>query len=858
MRVAIILSDGGAAEKEQRALTAARALRDAGHKATLILAQTTLQPSQPRCATAWQAEGFAWIPVSAGHLAPEQRRFPKDAWLVTAQAITGTVQRFDVAWFFDSEWSMPLLRERRFREVRLPFVALEAAAEVDIPDSIDAINRCFAQRYAAQWADAVLPTGYDAGESVAGITKQWEGRCVATPLAVRDASTSPAVTVCVAYYEEPLFLPELLLSLERQTTDDFTVVVVDDGSHSAEACAVFAACEAKYSSRGWKFVRQSNQYAGAAKNRAASEADTEFLLFIDSDDSAMPLMVERFLRAALLSGDDCLVAPNYAFQDDPNGPCQMLYDPPGNSLIASMGDDMHGGGCIFIRREAFAQLGGFTTLRGLSFDDYEFHVRANLNGLRWDVFPEFVYRYRNPRAAGVSRSTSAYANLARVRRWYQQRLQPAGLGQLPLAFASVYWKNEQSSAAAEDLQNTLHTRRAKRSPRGREMKLLLLTCNFPFAGNSGWDMRVQQMVRYFGSRYELTLMTAMPRELPAGSRKQTFQHLHALFGVEGSSQSAISDVEIPFRVREHYADTFQAALRSLPTDQYHAVLLDQIFMAEFRKDIDTLPVLTEHNIESRLLRQAAVREWSSSLPLHYQNAAVEAARLEAYESAAWREFPLRAVVSEADRREMDRRAPLGVTVVAPNGADPSRWLRDARFQSETVLFSGQLAYLPNIDAVEFLLQEIWPKVLQKRPQARLIVAGGAPSSAVRDAIDTAGGSVTLCANPASMDNVARRASVTVAPLRLGSGTRVKILESMAWGLPVVSTTLGVEGIDAEDGQHLLVRDGADTFAEAVVQLLSDAVLWQRLREAGGALVRERYAWDKVFAPLEDALIELIP
>jgi glycosyltransferase involved in cell wall biosynthesis len=109
-----------------------------------------------------------------------------------------------------------------------------------------------------------------------------------------------------------------------------------------------------------------------------------------------------------------------------------------------------------------------------------------------------------------------------------------------------------------------------------------------------------------------------------------------------------------------------------------------------------------------------------------------------------------------------------------------------------------------------------------------------------------------------MDNVARRASVTVAPLRLGSGTRVKILESMAWGLPVVSTTLGVEGIDAEDGQHLLVRDGADTFAEAVVQLLSDAVLWQRLREAGGALVRERYAWDKVFAPLEDALIELIP
>jgi glycosyltransferase involved in cell wall biosynthesis len=109
-----------------------------------------------------------------------------------------------------------------------------------------------------------------------------------------------------------------------------------------------------------------------------------------------------------------------------------------------------------------------------------------------------------------------------------------------------------------------------------------------------------------------------------------------------------------------------------------------------------------------------------------------------------------------------------------------------------------------------------------------------------------------------MDNVARHATITVAPLRLGSGTRVKILDSMAWGLPVVSTTMGVEGIDAADGQHLLVRDGAEEFAEAVVQLLTDAALWVRLRSAGGALVRERYSWDKVFAPMEDALIELIP
>ncbi len=97
----------------------------------------------------------------------------------------------------------------------------------------------------------------------------------------------------------------------------------------------------------------------------------------------------------------------------------------------------------------------------------------------------------------------------------------------------------------------------------------------------------------------------------------------------------------------------------------------------------------------------------------------------------------------------------------------------------------------------------------------------------------------------------------VVPLRLGSGTRQKILESLAWGLPVVSTRLGAEGIDAVDGEHLLIRDDPDEFVDAIVLLMSDQVLWQKLRKAGRELVRERYSWDHVFKPLEDELIELV-
>jgi glycosyltransferase involved in cell wall biosynthesis len=864
MRVALIQSDASASLSGRRALELARSLRSRGHDVTMVVPQSQRRTSTPALASAWHAEGFSWIPVGSGRLPLEQQYFPKGPTFLTAKALAQLVKGFDVTWFFERAWAMPILRERRFSERQLPVVVLDfEPAREPMPASLEDINIAFAKKYAMKWGDFNVPESENSkytDESIENVERLWEKQqFTALPL-VEKAKTSPAVTVCIPYYEEPQFLAEALRSLEQQTSGDFTVVVVDDGSHTEEATEAFAICATRYAERGWTFLRQDNQSAGAARNRAAEVSATEFLLFLDADDIAMPTMVERFLRAALLTGDDVLVAPNYGFHDDPEGTCTVLYDPPGNSLIGSMGDDMHGGSCIFVRREAFQQLGGFTVVRGVGFEDYEFHVRANLLNLRWDVLPEFIYRYRMPRAGGVSKSTSAYANLARVRRWYEERLRPFGLGQLSLAFASVYWANEKEEAKVAELQRALAPRRAKRSPQRRELKLLLLTCNFPFGLISGWHNRVQQLVRYFGSRYELTLMTSMPREQLAPLRKETFQNLHAVLGVEGSNRTAVEDPDAPFRVREHYTDVFQAAVRALPTEQYHAALMEQIFMAEFRKDLDTIPVLTEQNIESRLLRQASERTWNDSLPEHYRNALIESKRLERYEDRAWMEFPLRSVVSEVDRLEMMKRAPHGKTVIAPNGADTSTWLANTRFEQATVLFAGHLAYLPNVDGIEFLLLQIWPEVLRLKPNARLILAGRDPSDVVKAAVALAGGErsgIELVASPKSMDTVAQRASITVAPLRLGSGTRVKILDSMAWGLPVVSTALGAEGIDVIDGEHVLIRDEPQLFAEAIVRLLSDKSLWQKFRDNSGELVRERYSWDRVFEPLEDALLELI-
>jgi glycosyltransferase involved in cell wall biosynthesis/GT2 family glycosyltransferase len=854
MRVALIQSE----MRQDRSVLfhVARALREQGHEPTLIVPQLDALPSVLAFADEWRAEGFAWLPVTSANLEPPHYHFPKDRCLATARRLFGIVEAFDVAWFLERHWAMPSLRARRFRDRLLPVIVLDSEPDPELPPkSMEEINRAHSSRYALRWADLVCSgCETEAKQSARCVEKFWRERSLAPAQAAARPATSPAVTVCVPYFEAPALLPETLRSLERQTSSDFTVVVVDDGSYTEEARRAFDACAERYAARGWRFLRQPNLYVGAARNRAAREAATEFLLFLDSDDLAMPSMVERFLRAALLTGDDCLVVPNYGFLRDPEGPCALLYDPPGNSLIGSMADDMHGGSCIFARREAFLTVGGFMELRGVGFDDYEFHVRCNLAGLRWDVLPELIYRYRMGNPESVSQSTSRYKSLECVRKLYEQRLLGSGLEQLPLAVAAAFWRNDKTSDWEAHLESVVAQRLPKLSPSTQRLKLLLLTCYFPFGSFSGWHKRVQEMIRYFGSRYELTLVAPATPALSRGVQKESLRHLHLVRAVKGGRPIPVPE-NTPSRVRELYMDSMQSALRALPTKHYHAALIDQIFLAEFRHDIETTPVLTEHNIESRLLRRAAVH--SSNMPSSgaVRNPEVEAERFEQYEDRTWPDFPVRAVTSEVDRAQMSSRCSKGKVVVSPNGADPSTWLPDARHDTATALFTGQLAYFPNVDAVEFLVTEIWPHVRRRNPQARLIIAGRDPGESIRALVRAAPG-VELIPNPKSMARVAKRASITVAPLRIGSGTRIKITESMAWGLPVVSTTLGCEGIEAFDGEHLLVRDDPEEFGDAIVALMSDAALWRKLRYAGRDLIRDRYSWDRVFEPLEKALIEL--
>lgn len=146
---------------------------------------------------------------------------------------------------------------------------------------------------------------------------------------------------------------------------------------------------------------------------------------------------------------------------------------------------------------------------------------------------------------------------------------------------------------------------------------------------------------------------------------------------------------------------------------------------------------------------------------------------------------------------------------------------------DTVLFVGTLNYYPNLDAIEFLINKIWPLIVKSLPAAKLIIAGSKPGDRLKRLIQP-NTSISLIENPPSIQDVFEKANILIVPLRAGGGTRIKILQAFSYGVPVVSTAIGVDGLDIVSGVTCLVAEEAKDIASACSQLLTNAALYNEV------------------------------
>lgn len=221
---------------------------------------------------------------------------------------------------------------------------------------------------------------------------------------------------------------------------------------------------------------------------------------------------------------------------------------------------------------------------------------------------------------------------------------------------------------------------------------------------------------------------------------------------------------------------------------------------------------------------------------------VEARRMRRYVAAHVGRLSHAWAVSEVDRAELRRLAPGLAIDVVPNGVDVRRFAPlNGAGEPDRLLFSGTLDYPPNAEGIAWFADEILPRLRARRPGVTLTVVGRNPPRRIQALANDPAIEVT-----GWVDDLApyqEAAAVAIAPLRSGSGTKLKVLEALGVGRPLVATSVGAEGLDVADGVHLLVRDDPQAFADGVAELLEDRERAAALARAGRELVVARYDWD---------------
>ena len=379
-------------------------------------------------------------------------------------------------------------------------------------------------------------------------------------------------------------------------------------------------------------------------------------------------------------------------------------------------------------------------------------------------------------------------------------------------------------------------------------RLLFISPRFLFPLDEGGKIRTTGILRALkGGAFEITLASPAPRDAAAHAadidtvcdrfvswpahRAGQFEKVLALAGALPVSAAS---------------DRSAAGIRVLATelaDEPDVVVVDFPQAAVLTPGpFGTRSVMFTHNVETEILERHAQMARGLRRPIWRQ----QARKMQAFEQATLRRFDTVVAVSARDGKMLEQRFGLRNVALIDTGVDLEFYgFHAPAEQADTVVFSGAMDSRSNIDGIEFLLDEVWPHVAAARPRARMLVVGRNPPAALVARAKQLGLQWEFTGFVDDIRPHVLRGDVSVIPLRVGSGTRLKAFEAMALGRPVVSTTLGVEGLSVEPGKHFVAAESGAEFAAAIVRVLADVELRKRLAGAARTLLEQRFSWSQV-------------
>lgn len=391
----------------------------------------------------------------------------------------------------------------------------------------------------------------------------------------------------------------------------------------------------------------------------------------------------------------------------------------------------------------------------------------------------------------------------------------------------------------------------------KSMNLLWISQNIPYPPKTGVLQRNYNLLREASQLADITLLAVFKRDILPGEydldeakrelgklcRRIEIVHLPiessraALYGMALSSLFTHD----PFSVNWVKSAGMRQQLRQLMNDtKFDLVHFDTISLAAYREEVGGTPkILNHHNIESHLLKRRTLFEKNPLKRLYY---ALEGNKLERYERTACAQFDTNFTVSELDKQRLLELVPRARADVIANGVDIDYFNPKAvTVVPGNLLMASGMNWFPNRDAVLYMCNEIWPLLVNQMPELSWTVVGASPPQEVLD-LAARDARVTVTGFVNDVRPYLSQAEIYLCPMRDGGGTRVKILDALAMGKAIVSTTMACEGIDVTPGKNVLFADSPHEFVGQIQRLRSDTVLRENLGREARKFAIDHYSW----------------
>lgn len=394
------------------------------------------------------------------------------------------------------------------------------------------------------------------------------------------------------------------------------------------------------------------------------------------------------------------------------------------------------------------------------------------------------------------------------------------------------------------------------------MKILWAKSDFLHPTSRGGQIRTLETIKRLHARHEVHYIAYEKPDQPEGPERSSeyCSYVYPIkhpFPPRRSVAFAMQMVSslmspLPPSIARYTSEAMRSKIAELRAKHsFDSIVCDFLTPAS---NFDSLKgcVLFQHNVETMIWRRHVEH---AATPFHRTYFNIEASRTFKCEQRACKEAAHIIAVSDGDAAIM--RDMFGVSNITPvaTGVDVDYFRRPAVESPHVadLVFLGSMDWMPNVDGVGYFVREILPRIRQRRPDCTVAVVGRSPFPEIA-ALPASDSKLQVTGTVPDVRPYLWGSTVSIVPLRVGGGTRLKIYESMAAGIPIVSTTIGAEGLDVSHGDNIRLADTAETFAEECIHLLDNAAARQHLSVKASHLVTSRFSWDRITRQFEDILV----